>query len=251
MSNFASLPSGEGLLPATRVTVFVGHFGSGKSEIAANTALALAGAGHAVTLVDLDVVKPYFRTRQARAFLAKHGVPVVAPEGENIHADLPIVLPEIRRLLRDGATRLLLDAGGDPVGARVLGSLADVIPPAETAQLLVLNFRRPITETVDDAVAMVRAIESVARLPVRGLVSNTHLMHETTPEVVRDGLARARLVGERLGLPVVAVVAEKSMAPSLGPLGLGCPVVAIRRLIEPPFGAVGQRWKVGPLFLTH
>ena len=87
----------------SRVTVLVGHFGSGKTEIALSSAMELAGQGVPVTMADLDVVKPYFRTRSARALLAEAGVELLAPEGENIHADLPIIVPQIRSNLRHSA----------------------------------------------------------------------------------------------------------------------------------------------------
>ncbi len=187
-----------------RIGILVGHFGSGKTEIALNLALQLATRRDDVVLVDLDVVKPYFRSRSAREFMAGRGVRVVAPDGELAHADLPIVLPEVRRVLQDPECRVLIDAGGDPVGARVLGSLADVVPVGETELLVVLNFRRPSTTSVDEAVAMVRAIEAASRLAVSGLISNTHLLGETTAEVVRRGLTLARETADRLGVPATS-----------------------------------------------
>jgi hypothetical protein len=218
-----------------RVTIMVGHFGSGKTEIAVNGALEAAREGAPVALVDLDVVKPYFRSRAARALLAEHGVRLVAPEGENIFADLPIIVPQIRSLLKDPASKVLMDAGGDDTGARVLGSLADVIPVAETAHLLVLNFRRPFTDSVESAVTMVREIEAAARLRVTGLVSNTHLMGLTTPEVVLEGYELARATGETLGLPVVAVTVDEETSAQLGSRRFDCPLVVLRRVVRPPF----------------
>ena len=105
-----------------RVTLLVGHFGSGKTEIALNSAMDLASRGTPVTMADLDVVKPYFRTRSARALLHEAGIELLAPEGDNIHADLPIIVPQIRSHLRQSSRRLIIDVGGDDVGARVLGS---------------------------------------------------------------------------------------------------------------------------------
>ena len=153
-----------------RVTVFVGHFGSGKTEIALNGALEIAATGVPVTLADLDVVKPYFRSRSARAILDEAGIELLAPTGENVHADLPIIVPQIRSHLRQNTRRLIMDVGGDDVGARVLGSLSDVVPRDDTDCLLVLNFRRPSTPDPERALAMVREIEAVGQLPVTGLI---------------------------------------------------------------------------------
>jgi hypothetical protein len=236
---------------ASRVTIIVGHFGSGKTEIALNGAVELAARGESVALVDLDVVKPYFRSRAARAFMAEHGVRVVAPTGENIHADLPIIVPEIRTLLRNPAQRVLMDVGGDDTGARVVGSLADVIPQAETEHLLVLNFRRPFTENVASAVTMVHEIEAAARLPVTGLISNTHLMGETTGEVVREGYRLTCDVGRELDLQVVAVAVDEATRPLLGDDEFECPIMVLSRFLSPPFAEARQRRRIGPLFVLN
>ncbi len=235
-----------------RVTVFLGHFGSGKTEIALNRALDLAARGVAVTVADLDVVKPYFRTRSGRAILADAGVELLAPEGPNIHADLPIIVPQIRSALRSGERRLILDVGGDDTGARVLGSLADVLPVDDTDVLAVLNFRRPSTPDVASAVAMVRAIEAVGRVRVTGLVSNTHLMAETTPEVVLDGYRNAREAADRLGVPVTAVTVVDGCAGDLDRAALDCPLVVLRRIVRPPHEATDRRLRqTGPLFVVN
>ena len=238
-------------LLTTPVIILVGHFGSGKSEIALNLAFGFAARGDDVSVVDLDVVKPYFRCRQAREELQANGIRLVAPEGELAYADLPIILPEIRHLVQHGTGKVLMDVGGDPVGTRALGSLADVIDAEKTHHLVVLNFKRPYTETVDDAVEMVRAIESAARLPVTGLVSNTHLLSETTPEIVLEGLRLAEETAKRVGLPVVAVGADLKTASALSGRDLGCPLVVLTRRITTPFEQPRQRRRVGPLFVLN
>ena len=231
-----------------RVTILAGHFGGGKTEIALNGALELAARGLGVSLVDLDIVKPYFRSRSARIFMAERGVDVIAPEGENAYADLPIVLPQIRTLLQHSEGPVVLDVGGDPTGARVLGSLEDVIPHDETDHLLVLNFRRPFIQGVDDAVTMVREIEAAARLPVTGIVSNTHLMDETTPDIVTDGFRRAERTATELRVPVVAVAVDEATARMLDGRAFPCPVLTLMRLIRPPFQRKIAVRKSGPPF---
>jgi hypothetical protein len=234
-----------------RVTVFVGHFGSGKTEIALNGALELAAAGSRVTLADLDVVKPYFRSRSARAILFDAGVNLLAPTGANVHADLPIIVPQIRSHLRDDHSRLIMDVGGDDVGARVLGSLSDVIPFDDTDCLLVLNFRRPSTPDPERAAAMVREIEAVGRVPVSGLISNTHLMDETTPEVVLDGYRLALETARLAEAPLVAVTVSADLAEVLAAEELECPVVPLRRIVKPPFAQTLELRTTGPLFVVN
>ncbi len=236
---------------SSRITILVGHFGSGKTEIAINGAQALARAGRRVVLVDLDVVKPYFRSRSARAVLAAQGIEVVAPQGENIFADLPIIVPAIRAAVRDPARTVLVDAGGDPTGARALGSLADAIPAEGADTLAVLNFRRPFTTTATDAVAMVRAIEAAARRRVTGLVSNTHLLGETTAEVVLHGYELARQAGEALGVPVRALVVDEALEGELAGARLGAELTVVKRVVRPPFELSGRQRTTGPLFVVH
>ena len=234
-----------------RVTVFVGHFGSGKTEVALNGALHLAAAGARVTLADLDVVKPYFRSRAAREILAEAGVELLAPTGANVYADLPIIVPQIRSLLRQSDRRMLMDVGGDEVGARVLGSLSDVVPADETDCWLVLNFRRPSTPDPERALEMVREIEAVGRLRVSGLISNTHLMEETTPAIVLDGYDRAVETARMADVPVLAVTVTEDIAADLRDEDLECPVVPIHRIVKPPFAQNLERRTTGPLFVVN
>lgn len=234
-----------------RVTLLVGHFGSGKTEIALNAALDLAASGGRVTLADLDVVKPYFRSRSARAILSEAGIELLAPTGANVHADLPIIVPQIRSQLQDPDRRLIVDVGGDDVGARVLGSLSDVIPFDDTDCLLVLNFRRPATPDPERALEMIREIEAVGRVPVSGLISNTHLMAETTPAVVVDGYRKAVETGSLAEVPVVAVTVTEDLAADLREEEFECPVVTMRRIVVPPFAQNHERRTTGPLFVVN
>lgn len=234
-----------------RVTVLVGHFGSGKTEIALNGALDLAAGGAPVTLADLDVVKPYFRSRAAREILAEAGIELLAPTGANVHADLPIIVPQIRSHLRQSDRRLVLDVGGDEVGARVLGSLSDVVPVDDTDCWLVLNFRRPSTPDPERALEMVREIEAVGRLPVSGVISNTHLMDETTPAIVLDGYDRAVETARLAEVPVVAVTVTEDLAADLRDEDIECPVVSIHRIVKPPFAQNLEQRTTGPLFVVN
>jgi len=233
------------------VTIFVGHFGSGKTEIALNGALDLAAGGERVTLADLDVVKPYFRSRSARALLSDAGIELLAPTGANVHADLPIIVPQIRSHLRDPDRRMIMDVGGDEIGARVLGSLSDVVPFDETDCLLVLNFRRPATPDPERSLLMIREIEAVGRVPVTGLISNTHLMGETTPAVVLTGYRQAVETAKLAELPLVAVTVTEEMIEDLREESFECPVVTMRRIVMPPFAQSHRARTTGPLFVVN
>ena len=218
-----------------RVSILVGHFGSGKSEIAVNYAMTLARSGTPVSLVDLDVIKPYFRSRSAREFLEASGVDLVAPSGENYYADLPIIIPRVRALCVERGRRVIMDIGGDDAGARVLGSLADVLRPDDADVAAVVNFSRPLTPDPRAAVAMVRAIEGNARLRVTGVISNTHLMEQTTPEVVREGFLKARETADMLGTKVIAVCVPSVLIDAFGSDEFGCEVFPVSRVIRTSF----------------
>ncbi len=233
------------------MTLLVGHFGSGKTEIALNGALELAANGARITLADLDVVKPYFRSRSARAILSDAGIELLAPTGANVHADLPIIVPQIRSHLRYSNRRLIVDVGGDEIGARVLGSLSDVVPLDDTDCLLVLNFRRPSTPDPERALQMIRDIEAVGRVPVSGLISNTHLMSETTPAVVVDGYRRSVETARLAEVPLVAVTVAEDLIADLRQEDFECPVVAMRRIVIPPFAQSHRIRTTGPLFVVN
>lgn len=224
------------------VTVLVGHFGSGKTEIALNLAFALRAQGEHVTLVDLDLVKPYFRSRLAREELSAAGIGLVVPPGEQLYADLPILVPMVAGAVgRAGAEeRVIIDVGGDDTGARVLGAVRGVGAPGRAEALFVVNVRRPFAESRNEVLAMMRGIEAVARLPLAGLIANTHLIEETTPEIVLEGVRMAQELEQVTGVPlrfcavlerVVATLDTRSFN------GSRCPILPIvRRIVPLPTG---------------
>ncbi|MEI6667678.1 MAG: hypothetical protein WCP29_05940 [Acidobacteriota bacterium] len=204
MTDVALRPTALDALKA-RVTVLVGHFGAGKTELAVNLAIGLAGRGETVSLIDADLVKPYFRSRLLRDELAEQGVDLVAPHGDQFYADLPILVPEVAGAVGQaeaGLRRVIVDAGGSDVGARVLGAVGGLRNPALTDVLFVVNGNRPFAEEVAGVVTMLRQVETASKLVVNGLVANTHLMSETTRDVIEAGLALAEAVSRETGLPV-------------------------------------------------
>ena len=234
------LPSG---LPAFRrsggrkmKTVFTGHFGSGKSEIAVNLALKESGAGTPAHFIDLDIVKPYIRSRMVRNLLLSTGVHMIIPSGEHVYADLPIVMPQIKTILQDPQARVFLDVAGDADGCRVLSSFHEILLAADPELMLVVNASRPRTDDVAGNLKMLDEIQAGARLKVTAIVANTHLMDETTPAVVEDGFAVAAEFAKQAGLTVKWVVAKKDIAGALVAARFPCPILEIETYIRPPFG---------------
>jgi hypothetical protein len=218
-----------------RVIIFTGNYGSGKTEVSVNYTLALAQVEPRLSIVDLDVVNPYFRCREAIAPLEEAGVEVIVPRGETFASELPIILPEVKGAITREHGRVVLDVGGDNVGARVLSSFGGSLPPERAELLMVLNARRPFTDTLEGAVQIIREIEAASRLRVGGLVSNTHLMEETSVEMVLEGVALAQAVGGELNVPLRFVAAMQSLVEPLGDEELPCPVLPMERRMLPPW----------------
>ncbi|MFH0900154.1 MAG: cobalamin biosynthesis protein CbiA [Pseudomonadota bacterium] len=225
--------------------VIVGDFGSGKTEVAVNLCLQFASSEprRPLAIADLDLVNPYFRCREARLPLEEAGVRVVMPSGGEQFADLPILLPEVRGLLQDRGTLSVLDVGGDAAGARVLASLASSFSPAGHVLWLVVNASRPFNDTRAGCLRTIRRIEDSTGLKVTGLISNTHLMGETTPAMVMAGLVLAKEVASELGIRVELLAAMEPIAQSFAqPLAqfvnqykVDCPLLSMKRIMVPPW----------------
>jgi hypothetical protein len=224
--------------PEQKRIMMVGNYGSGKTELSVNLALGLRSRGEKVTIADLDVVNPYFRCREERDVMTAQGIRVVVPSGNRRYADLPIVLPEIKGMLQNDAPDApfsIFDVGGDDVGALMLSSLREAIGDRSYALLQVINTKRPFTSTVEGCLDMKAKIERTAQLGITGLAVNTHLMGDTTPEVILEGYDIAREMTERTGIPIafVAVMEKFFSAPALN--RIEAPLFILNRRMTPPW----------------
>ena len=156
------------------VWIIAGHYGTGKTEFSVNFARELIRAGRRVALADLDIVDPYFRSREQRVWLESIGVTVVASNLQN-DIDLPALSPQIEGVMHDKGCDVILDVGGDDMGARVLGRFARVLRTRRVEMLFVLNINRPLTATAADAAAYLQEIAQAAGRPFTGIINNTHL----------------------------------------------------------------------------
>ncbi len=187
-----------------RVTIVTGHFGSGKSEFAINLALRLVSAEAPVALLDLDVVNPYFRSREQRELLERNAVRVIGNTfGKDVGVDVPAISAEAYGPLQDPSTYAIIDAGGDPVGARVLGSFRHVLPRENCEVLCVVNASRPETQSIQQMRRLISGIEGESGLRITGLVNNTHMLEHTTTRELRRGFELCREISEALELPIL------------------------------------------------
>ena len=206
----------------TTVEAFIGPFGSGKTEVALNLALSLAAGGAAVTFVDLDLVDPYFRGRQAREVLEAAGVRVVAPPPVWDQVDLPLFSSEVFGALQ-ASGRILIDAGGEAHGALAVRQLAHLLPP-ETAVYLVVNPYRPFMRSAEEIVQAAELIADAAGRPITALIANPNLAGATTADVVREGLWIVEAAALYLARPVAwtavgaAILSALQLAGEVQPL---------------------------------
>lgn len=204
-----------------RVTLFAGHYGSGKTNIAVNYALYLRSQGLEVSIGDLDVVNPYFRTKDSEEELEKAGIRVISLPFANSSVDLPSLPAEAYALVQDKSRYAVLDIGGDDRGAYALGRYRPyILEENDYDMLFVTNFFRPLTRTASEAYEVLREIEEACRIKFTGIVNNTNLGEETTPEMILSSLSEIDKLCEMTGLPVVMTTVkgslEEAVADSVG-----------------------------------
>ena len=223
--------------PIVDTVIFTGRFGSGKSETAINYALSLARKAPESTetrvlagqqpveaiLIDLDIVTPYFRSRETADKLLEQGIRVIAPSVIGQHLDTPAITPQILGAIQQTDLPVVLDVGGDQQGARALGQFSSAIQQGSYAMHFVVNPYRPFTDTVDGLGSSIAEIEASARLQVSSLVSNPNLVGETTIEHIVQGHAQVEQFARALGLPIAFVCAEQRWLDALTPDSSGEP----------------------------
>lgn len=218
-----------------RITIFAGRFGSGKTEIAVNYALKLVSEGDGVTLIDLDVITPYFRPREIMGPLREEGVEVVAPTAITQYVNLPAISPEILGALQREDQLVVLDVGGDEQGARALGQFSPYLKEAGYIMNLVVNPYRPFTNTVVGIGQAILDIEQGSRLKVAALVSNPNLIEETTLELVEEGHRLVEQASRDLGLPIAFIALEKELAKGVAEGDFRQPILPLVRHFYPPW----------------
>ena len=217
------------------IIIFTGSFGSGKTEIAINQSLKMLERKERVFLVDLDIVNPYFRTRDKREKLAKIGVEVIAPEGKLALADLPLISPEVKGTIQDSNRILLIDVGGDEIGAKALAGFYPVLKDTGYQLNMVVNPYRPFTRNVEQIEVMLKDIELFSRLKINGIVSNPNLEEQTDLEIIKKGHKIVQQAAARFNLPIRYLTIEKSVYKKISPQNFNEEVVLISRYMELPW----------------
>jgi len=188
------------------------------------------------TLIDLDIVTPYFRSREMAGLMRKRGLDVIAPAAVGQHLDTPAITPDILGILQQARQPVVLDVGGDEQGARALGQYSPALRERGYAMYLVVNPFRPFTCDTPGVRETIAQIERTSRLLVIGLVSNPNLMDETTPELFVAGQQAVELAGRQLHMPVVFTAVERGLLEQLaGHIAPDMPVLSLERFFVMPW----------------
>ena len=199
-----------------RITLFCGHYGSGKTNVAVNYALWLKKRHERVTVADLDIVNPYFRTKDSLPLFRAMEIGLIASPFANSNLDIPALPQEMYAVTDDRGLYAVLDVGGDDRGALALGRLTPAILEEGNYEMLaVVNRYRPLTQTVADTVEVLREVETAAGIAFTGLVNNSNLGEETTAETVLSSLGYADGVAAALGVPVRMTTFEEKLTGAL------------------------------------
>ena len=199
-----------------RITLFCGHYGSGKTNIAVNYALSLRRSGKTTAIADVDIVNPYFRTKDSEALLREAGVDVISLPFANTNVDLPALPSELYALVQRRDRYAVFDVGGDDRGAYALGRYVPYILEENDYQMLfVANFFRPLTPDAPSAMEVMREIEGACGIACTGIVHNSNLGAQTAPEDILSVQGRAEELSRLSGLPLVMTSAEECLLPAL------------------------------------
>ena len=216
------------MYPLKRLTILCGHYGSGKTNVAVNIAAELKKSHDSVTVADLDIVNPYFRTKDSAAFFEEQGIRLICSAYANSNVDIPALPQEMYALTDDRSMTAVLDIGGDDRGALVLGRLAPkILLENDYEMLMVINCYRPLTRDAASTMEVMREIEFAGGIRFTGLVNNSNLGAMTTAEDILASRDYAEEVSGLSGLPVVMTTVRQELYPAVAgkvpgafPLGL-------------------------------
>lgn len=202
-------------LQLAKFMIVCGHYGTGKTNLAINMAIDAKKNGRKVTLVDLDIVNPYFRSSDYIEVLDRYGIELAAPIYARSNLDIPALPPSMYAAFESEGT-VIIDAGGDDAGATVLGRFADIVLSKNTYMMLyVVNQYRILTQTADEAAMVLSEIETAARLTATHIVNNSHLSNQTTQADIINSMAFANDVALKTKLPVLFTSVKKELCAGL------------------------------------
>jgi septum formation inhibitor-activating ATPase MinD len=186
-----------------RITIISGHYGSGKTNIAVNLAIDIKKSFDKVAVADLDIVNPYFRTKDSISDFEKNGIRLISSEYAGSNVDIPALPQEMYAITDDRSYKMIVDLGGDDRGALALGRLTpEIVAENDYEMLLVVNKFRPLTPDLETTVEVAREIETAGKIKFTGVINNSNLGEFTTESDVLDSLSYANEIANCMGIPV-------------------------------------------------
>lgn len=199
-----------------RVTIIAGHYGSGKTNVAVNYALWLRENQPRVSIADLDIVNPYFRSKDSESILEEKGIRLISSAYANSNVDTPALPAEAYSITADKDCYAVVDVGGDDRGALALGRyVPDILEEDNYEMYFVVNKYRPLTPDADSAIEVMREIESSCGMRFTGIINNSNIGEETTAETVADSFAYADEISQKTGLNVVMTTVDERIYPQI------------------------------------
>lgn len=199
-----------------RVTIFAGHYGSGKTNISVNYAINAANEGKSVSIADLDIVNPYFRSKDMQGMFEEMGVKFISSDYANSNVDTPALPADAYSIVADKSTYAVVDVGGDDRGALALGRyVPGILEENDYQMLFVINKFRPLTSDAISTLEVMAEIESACKMKFTGIVNNSNIGEDTTPELVMESVAYADEVSKIANIPVVYTTVDKAIHPKL------------------------------------
>ncbi|MBQ6625116.1 MAG: hypothetical protein IIX39_04795 [Clostridia bacterium] len=199
-----------------RITLLCGHYGSGKTNIAVNMAFDLKNQKENVAIADLDIVNPYFRTKDSIEDFKEKNIRLICSEYANTNVDIPALPQDMYAITDDKNLNVIIDVGGDDRGALALGRLSEKIKKENDYEMLmVVNFYRPLTQDVDSMIEVMREIEIACNIKITGLINNSNLGESTTPEDILRTFEMAKELSKKTSLPIVMTSVEEKIYKSL------------------------------------
>lgn len=191
-----------------KVRIFIGHFGSGKSEVSVNYAMDLKKENSDVILLDFDIVNPFFRSADAEKYLNEQGIRTILPMFANTNVDTPVLTGEVMAAFDDENAISVFDVGGDDLGAKAVGAFKEKIAEVGYELFFVCNIFRPMTDTIEKISSMFEEVCETAGLEATGLVNNTNLLEETTGEIIYEGHQMLSEFSKQIGVPIKMTVGK-------------------------------------------
>lgn len=218
----------------SKFTIIYGHYGCGKTNLSLNLALSLAKGNNKVTLVDLDIVNPYFRSGDYKELLSKYDIKVICPQSLGTTLDSPFLSAEIYSVFNDDGRYVIIDVGGDDAGAFALGRFSKNIQRLKDYNAYyVINKFRALTSTPQEAAELLSEVEAASRIKATAIVNNSHLQGLTTAEDILSSLQYAKQTAKLLKLPVAFTTVPQFLAVELSERIEN--VFPVEVIVKPPF----------------